>query len=285
MDINQLNYSTARIVSKNNQGIISSTGTGFIVKFSEEIRNEQYINVPAIVTNKHVIEGAHELVIRFHSSNLNGERINTPCEFIVSIDDFFMHPDANVDLCAMPLAPLFVKSKKDGIKPYFYGIHMAQVPTSKQLRKFLPTEDIVVVGYPDGLWDEANNLPIFRKGILATTPAINYEGEREFLIDCAIFPGSSGSPVLSVKHLFHKKTFEPFLSIELLGIVYATYQHTAHGELIIQDIPTSMNTLIPNHLGIVLNSTRIHELNEVISEYFKGSPPENIHYAINKLND
>lgn len=282
MDVSQLNYSTVRIVSKNDQGIISRTGTGFIIKFAEETRNNQYINVPAVVTNKHVIKGAKELVIRFHSSNLYGERINTPCEFTVSTDNFFMHPDPNVDLCAMPLAPLFMKKQKDGIKPYFYGIRMVQVPTSEQLKKFLPAEDIIVVGYPDGLWDEVNNLPIFRKGILATTPAINYEGEKEFLIDCAIYPGSSGSPVLSVKHLFHKETFEPFLSIELLGVVYATYEHTAQGEFVIQDIPTNTNTLIPNHLGVVLNSTRTHELNEVISEYFKDSPQEDIHNATNK---
>ncbi|WP_434400437.1 serine protease [Planococcus sp. 11815] len=280
-----MNYSTARIVSKNDDGVIISTGTGFIIRFAEHTINEKKLFVPAIVTNKHVIKDAEEIVIRFHLSNLNGERINNPCEFIVPTNEFFMHPDSEVDLCAMPLADLYIQAEKDRIKPYYYGISLEQIPTSEKLRNFLPTDDVVVVGYPDGLWDEMNNLPIFRKGILATTPAINYGGEKEFLIDCAIYPGSSGSPVFSVKHLFNKKTYEPILSIELLGVVYATYQHTVQGELVIKDIPTSTNTFIPNHLGVVLNSTRIHEMNEIISEFYRDMTDEHIHNAIYEKSD
>lgn len=282
MIVNELNYSTVRITSRLEQGV--STGTGFIVRFAEQTRNEQYLNVPSIVTNKHVIDGAKDITVRFHASNFNGEKINSQCEFVIPTDEFFMHPDKNVDLCAMPIARLYKMTEEDKIKPYYYGIRLQQIPNDDKLKNYIPTEDVIVVGYPNGLWDDLNNYPIFRKGTLATGPATNYKGQKEFLIDCAIYPGSSGSPVLSVKQLIHKETFEPFISVELLGVVYATYQHTAHGGLTVKNIPTNINTPVPNHLGIVLNSTRIHELNDRISDYFADAPFEEIHDATNRIN-
>jgi len=52
-----------------------------------------------------------------------------------------------------------------------------------------------MVGYPVGIWDSANNMPVIRRGITATHPGKDYEGKSEFMIDAACFPGSSGSPV------------------------------------------------------------------------------------------
>lgn len=279
MVVNELNYSTVRITSS------VSTGTGFIVKFGEQTKDGQYINIPSIVTNKHVINGALDITVRFHASNLNGEKVNSQCEFVIPTDEFFMHPNENVDLCAMPIARIFELLEEDNIKPYYYGISLQQIPKYDKLNRFLPTEDIVVVGYPNGLWDDLNNYPIFRKGILATGPSTNYKGEKEFLIDCAIYPGSSGSPVLSIKEVIHKETFEIYNIVELLGVVYATYQHTAQGDLTIKNIPTNISTLVPNHLGIVLNSTRIHELGDIITDYFVNKPFIKIHDATSKTNE
>ncbi len=52
-----------------------------------------------------------------------------------------------------------------------------------------------MVGYPVGLWDSVNNMPILRRGSTATLLDWTYEGRQEFVIDAACFPGSSGSPV------------------------------------------------------------------------------------------
>lgn len=57
-------------------------------------------------------------------------------------------------------------------------------------------EKIVMVGYPNGIWDQRYNFPVFRSGVAATHYRYDWNGRPEFLIDCACFPGSSGSPVL-----------------------------------------------------------------------------------------
>ena len=56
-------------------------------------------------------------------------------------------------------------------------------------------ENVVMVGYPNGLFDSQNNHPLFRTGKTATHPAIDYNGQRKALLDMACLPGSSGSPV------------------------------------------------------------------------------------------
>ena len=52
-----------------------------------------------------------------------------------------------------------------------------------------------MVGYPIGLYDKINNLPIFRKGYTACHPSIDFNRKGIGLIDMACFPGSSGSPI------------------------------------------------------------------------------------------
>lgn len=52
-----------------------------------------------------------------------------------------------------------------------------------------------MVGFPNGLWDNAHNLPIYRRGITASHPEVDFRGKPELLLDIPCFPGSSGSPV------------------------------------------------------------------------------------------
>ena len=123
-----------------------------------------------------------------------------------------------------------------------------------------------MVGYPNGLWDAVNNMPIFRKGSTATHPNFDYNGKKEFLIDIAAFPGSSGSPVMIFNQGgYQDKKGNVFMGkdrVILLGVLYAGLQHTATGEIIIS--PNLQNPValskIPNNIGIVLKAERISEL-------------------------
>lgn len=56
-------------------------------------------------------------------------------------------------------------------------------------------ESVEFIGYPEGLYDSVNCLPIARRGMMATLGYIDYEGKPEFLIDATVLTGSSGSPV------------------------------------------------------------------------------------------
>jgi hypothetical protein len=60
-------------------------------------------------------------------------------------------------------------------------------------------DDVFVVGYPWGLSGSGGALPIYKRGSIASEPAIDYLGLPRFLIDCRTSSAMSGSPVL-VEH-------------------------------------------------------------------------------------
>ena len=82
-----------------------------------------------------------------------------------------------------------------GKRPFYINLSQGVIGSPEALSSLAPIEDITMIGYPNGLWDEVNNLPIVRRGITATSANGKYQGKTEFLIDAACFPGSSGSPV------------------------------------------------------------------------------------------
>ncbi len=100
----QLAHSTVRIEIETASGA-RGTGTGFFYRFAEDGKQ----HLPAIVTNRHVIEGA--AMGKFHVT-LTGSDGNPDYNSheVYGLDNFeqrwIPHPDPNIDLCAMPIGPL-----------------------------------------------------------------------------------------------------------------------------------------------------------------------------------
>lgn len=267
----QLMHSTVRIACTSANGL--STGTGFFYSFAKSDDRQ----VPAIVTNKHVVAGAMKgtfsLTLRGSDGlPLGGQHLE------LSFDHFeqrwLPHPDPQVDLCAMPIAPITEQAIAAN-KPFFFvALDQSLIPSQLELQDLTALEDVLMVGYPNGIWDTTNNLPIFRRGITATHVNRNYNGRPEFMIDAACFPGSSGSPVF----LYNSGGWASRdggwviggVRIKLLGVLYAGPQHTATGEVRIVNVPTQQRAVafstIPNNLGLVIKASRLHELDALFQE-------------------
>ena len=53
---------------------------------------------------------------------------------------------------------------------YYTTLTLRDIPCKDEIANTISRiEDITVVGYPDGIWDSYNNMPIVRKGITATS--------------------------------------------------------------------------------------------------------------------
>ncbi len=58
-------------------------------------------------------------------------------------------------------------------------------------------DPVVIIGYPLGFHDEMFNLPVARQGAVASVYPVPFRGNRFFLVDANLHPGTSGSPVIT----------------------------------------------------------------------------------------
>jgi hypothetical protein len=226
----------------------SSVGTGYFYNFPLGAAR----NLPVIITNKHVIEGAARLRLLVQVSARNadiqldgsaeGERC-VPVE-LADLDRLIvMHPEPEIDLCAILVTYELNKLVTAGfsIKHQILGAEWRL--TEADIAALSPIEPIVMVGYPNGLWDEVNNRPLVRQGMTASHALVRWNGRRQFTIDCACFGGSSGSPVFAYRDGLIKdgpNSYTPGARASLLGTLWGGPVLNTEGRLEKRPIPTSV---------------------------------------------
>lgn len=257
----QFLYATVMISTTDARG---QPGSGTASIF--QLFNHNGNSVPVLVTNKHVVANATTAKIKFNLKKSDGspDRGKT-VEVVMNAANsaWINHPDPNVDLVVCPCAGFIKKLTDSGQNIFYLAADQTIVPTVDEINSLTPLEEVLIVGYPDGISDAANNIPVFRKGITATPIFLDFNGRTEFLVDAAIYPGSSGSPVF----LFNQGAWSDKsghlqlgVRIKLLGIVYAVQLHTAPGEIAIVPAPTQRAlslTQLPNNLGVCIKASRI----------------------------
>jgi len=251
----QMMYSTIKLVASN-----GSAGTGFFFNFSFSGNKE----VPVIITNKHVVNNNNqeEVSCFLHVKNKN-KIVNKGINITLKTKWYF---HKNQDLCFCFIAPLFQEIKEKQKKDVFYvGITEDLIWDNVELEKLSMVEDITMVGYPNGLWDKNNNLPLFRRGITSSHPAIDFNNKNIGAVDVACFPGSSGSPIFVLNEDgYTDKKGNSYLGgkrIIFLGVLSKGPHFNAKGKLIIENIPTqqSVSALTPAmiNLGYYIKATEI----------------------------
>jgi V8-like Glu-specific endopeptidase len=206
--------STIRIINEDNKGALS-VGTGFFFSYNPDISWNGRIE--AIVTNKHVVKNAHILKLSFRTQLVideNGTKqdsvknydLNNPLNWI------YNHPNPDVDLCIIFLKPVkdFFLQHKEEFDISFFGKEL--IPNDKILSQLSAIEDVIMIGYPEGIIEPKKLFPIVRRGITATSYHIDFNDKKDFLTDIFAIGGSSGSPVI----LYRDNNMQPYL----LGIHY-----------------------------------------------------------------
>jgi hypothetical protein len=239
-------FSTVRLVASN-----GSTGTGFFFQYDYGPDKK----VPVIITNKHVVNFKERETVRFFLH----EKLGTdPGEENIDIEfdtRWIFHKTQ--DLCFCYLAPLFLgiheRQKKE---VFFVPLTENLIWSQEKLEELTAVEDVIMVGYPSGLWDERHNLPLFRKGITASHPAIDFNNENIGVMDMACFPGSSGSPVFIMEERGYVNKQGTFhvggKRVVLLGVLFQGPQLNARGDIVVENIPTQqkISALTPVMINI-----------------------------------
>lgn len=229
----QLLYTAVRVETTLQDGS-KGTGTSFVFHDQASPPGQQLF----LVSNKHVIEGAQTAHFFFTPKDAKGEpMLGKP--FFIRNDIFSMqwhgHPDENIDVAVMPLSWQLDVFAKNGQAAYLRPISLDDVAGPSVLENLDVTASVLFVGFPNGMFDEVHYLPIVRRGSVATSPELDFNGEPIFLIDASVFPGSSGSPVFTVGDGLVGGT----PALKLLGIISAVYTQATDGRISWQPAPVN----------------------------------------------
>ena len=257
-------FNTVRLVASDR-----SSGTGYFYNFV--IDNKI---VPVIITNKHVVNYNSNETMTFYLHLRNGENESNESYQVTLTLNWIFH--SKKDLCFCFVNPVFEFVKKQTGKDVFYiAIDETILPSQKMLEELSALEELVMVGYPIGLWDKNNNFPIFRKGYTASHPAIDFNESGIGLVDMDCFPGSSGSPIYILNEGGYKDKVGNLnwgqSRIIFIGTLFSGPIYDATGKLVVTDIPTS-NQVVESHTGIMVNlgyyikSSEILEFKNIIKE-------------------
>jgi hypothetical protein len=270
----QLFFCTTRIEAKSADGKLTSTGTGFV--FNYELDKTNYIQF--IVTCRHVVDGFVSATFSFVQNKDGEPNLGQKCEATnFPLQDFvFYNPDPKIDVALIPLAPILRYFEMKGQKPFYVNLDKRLVPDKNAAEDLSPIQPIVFIGYPYGVHDEVNLLPIARRGFTASPYVVDFDGLPVFLIDASVFPGSSGSPVMVVDEGFYASHggLVGGSRAYFLGLVDQAYFYTEDGMVKFKATPTQFVPYVTStnffNLGVVIKAKAI--LN-TMSEFVKAYPP------------
>ena len=168
-------------------------GTGFITG-----RRKGDDLAPFLVTSRHVVARADRMMLAFLTKS-DGQNPGRPKKVLVDVPDIqhhcVFHEDPKVDIAVIPFGGIASEYSNRGTPLRFKAIPADMYLSESKSHEMSAIEEIIVIGYPRLLRDEHTLTPIVRKGITATAIDQDFQALRGFLIDAAIFEGSSGSPV------------------------------------------------------------------------------------------
>lgn len=251
---------TVHITNYRKDGFLSY-GTGFFYSYQDYI---------FLVTNKHVLKDAEQILFKVFTCDENGGPDYQNMEPIILFEDDLIrysygHNSKDVDIQIISFTEFLLKTRLIIKRFYVRSVTEKNICDQKQLENLFAIEDIVFVGYPDGIWDEVNHLPVMRTGTTASLLTKDYNGEPSFLIDASAFPGSSGSPVFILNDTMFSDRTGTYRSsrFKFLGVLASSVCCTSIGEITIAPIPT---TTPPNtgfnemmDLGVVMHARTVVE--------------------------
>lgn len=269
----QLLFTTAYIQSTFPRSQTASTG--FIYLTTSNLGNHLFL-----VTNKHVVydDGlggfATQIKLKFITSGADGKPRLGDFTYInfdpFTKTDWFGHPDPKVDVAIIPLNFRMNALNVSGPNPYFKHLGRDLLFEVGMKPDLDALEEVVFVGYPNGLFDLANHLPLVRRGITASSVNIDFNGLPIFIIDAGVYPGSSGSPVFILDQGWvrdRKGNVAMGSRTILLGIISRTYHRTTQAA--VEEATVSLTATVEEiiGLGIVVKARCI---DETVQAYLKS---------------
>lgn len=224
------------ILSENNGAI--GYATGFFFKENE---------VKYLVTNKHIVESSNnytpfQIKIKLHKSFTDYTDNNLIIVDLYQSEKvlWYSHINQMVDIAVIPLNNTTIADLDIFNNSIVNFISKENLNTEYIIPSFA---DVLIVGYPLSFSDEKQNLPVYRRGMIASSYPVNFNGLPYFLIDANLHRGTSGSPVLnSDSNLLINKNGAALHTAKTILLGIHSAEHIQNGE------PLGLNVVWYPHL-------------------------------------
>ncbi len=213
-------------------GSIDFGATGFLYARAKSLEppEEERLYSFYLVTNRHVVSGREEAVLRFNP--LPGSPARTYDLNLVSSDGeelWIGHEDPEIDVAVIPVNIALLR--EDGIQfAYFHSDRHALFQAEATEAGLTEGDAVYILGFPMGDTGGERNYVIVRGGWIARIRDSIAGKAKTFLVDASIFPGNSGGPVVNKPEVVSITGTKALGNANLIGIVsgYLPYQDVAY---------------------------------------------------------
>ena len=193
--------------------------TGFFFLYDKEVY---------LITNRHVIKKeanngepafeAEYIIIILHNNPTDISSVSPYTQNLYSPDSgeqlWLEHPTLKneLDLIAIPVF------EEDNTGDFLVSAFTADNFITKEDVVYIG-EDVIIIGYPLGIYDQYYNLPLFREGMIASFYPIPFNREPIFYVDARLHKGMSGGPVI-LKPGMARSTIKGGIDTSTIGKIY-----------------------------------------------------------------
>jgi S1-C subfamily serine protease len=149
-----------------------------------------------LVTNRHVVQEHQNTLVRF-----NPKGAEAPREYRLNLVEpsgkalWAAPEDPEIDVAVTPINAGLLQ--REGIAVSWFADHRDIAPVAKASELGITEGDgVFVLGFPMGLVGEKRDFALVRQGAIARIRDCFRGDRKNFLVDCATFPGNSGGPVI-----------------------------------------------------------------------------------------
>ena len=185
--------SVVRLVVQKDVGKWTGSGTLFCFYDSRDPSRQ----VHAVITTRSLVQNARCLDISLPHIDSAKPHVGNNKLFSYNSGNLLVinHPDPIVDMCAVIISREAIQIQNNWATLGYLPLDVSILADDAFYKNEKQLDPVVMIGYPDGIIDDVNLQPIFRRGVYATKPALDYKGRKEFLLDIPNHGGSAGSPI------------------------------------------------------------------------------------------
>jgi len=180
---------------------------------------------------------------------------------------YLMSNQPALDLIAVPIDDV-------DLSPYVIN-WVSESDALPERVSLMPGESVIVPGFPFGVGDSVYALPLFKSGTVATAYGIPFRGNPEFLIDCNLQEGMSGSPVFANQHQLVVLDAGNSVTMTAPGQYFFLGVHTDTKGSVkgVRNLGVS-NVIYAKHLRELIRTAKLGGMDESAPKEKKKRPPK-----------